>query len=349
MQAIEISGAARASRVLVGDLYRELSRHIPPGRAVVITDENILRFYRAELPPVPVLSIGSGEGEKTLETVRSLYESMLALEVDRSVFIIGIGGGIVCDVSGFAAATYMRGLRFGFVPTSLLAQVDAGIGGKNGVNLEGYKNLVGTFSQPEFVLCDPWFLRTLPEAEVANGLAEIVKHALIADAEMFAYIEKHAEKALALDPEVIARLVGDSVRIKAAVVGRDEREAGERRKLNFGHTLGHALEAAGRFSHGEAVSVGMVFAADVSVRRGRLDAAAFDRLLRLLNALRLPTAAQVDLRRVQEAVGKDKKRAGESIHFVQLDGIGNSAVDKISLDEFKRWLSEAGGILRPAK
>lgn len=347
MQTIEIIGASRASRVLVGDVYRELSRHLPAGRAVVITDENLLRLYRDELPPVPVLSIGTGEGAKTLDTVRGLYESMLALEVDRSVFVVGLGGGIVCDVSGFAAATFMRGLRFGLVATSLLAQVDAGVGGKNGVNLEGYKNLVGTFSQPEFVLCDPWFLRTLPENEVANGLAEIVKHALIADAGMFAFIEAHAEKALALDPDVIARLVGDSVRIKAAVVGRDEREAGARRTLNFGHTLGHALEAAGRFSHGEAVSVGMVFAAAVSVRRGRLAPAACERIIRLLKRLRLPTAAEADLERVAEAVGKDKKRSGDAIHMVQLDGIGAAAVETVSIDEFRRSLSDEDGILRP--
>ena len=346
MQVIEIEGAARASQVVVGDVYRHLSRRIPAGRAVVVTDENILRLYRAELPPFPVLSIGTGEGAKTLDTVRGLYESMLDLEVDRSVFMVGIGGGIVCDVTGFTAATFLRGLRFGFVATSLLAQVDAAIGGKNGVNLEGYKNLVGTFQQPEFVLCDPRFLKTLPEAEVANGLAEIVKHALIADADMFAAIEERAAGALQLDPAVIARLVSDSVRIKASVVGRDEREAGERRILNFGHTLGHALEAAGRFSHGEAVSVGMVFAAAVSMRRGRLEAAAYDRIIRLLQRLRLPTEATAELRRLQAAVGKDKKRRGESIHMVQLNGIGAAVVETVTIEEFLHWAGEVPGILR---
>ena len=155
----------------------------------------------------------------------------------------------------------MRGLRFGFVATTLLAQVDASVGGKNGVNLEGYKNIVGSFSQPEFVLCDMQLLRTLPGSEVVNGMAEIAKHAMIADAAMFAFIEANAERALALDPAVIEKLVRDSVRIKAAVVGRDERETGERRTLNFGHTFGHALEKVGRFSHGEAVAIGMALAA----------------------------------------------------------------------------------------
>ncbi|MFO7708147.1 MAG: 3-dehydroquinate synthase [Desulfobacterales bacterium] len=349
MQVVEIAGVSRVSRILVGDAYRGLARLIPPGPAVVITDENILRHYRQELPPFPVLSIGAGEGAKTLETVRGLYESLLGLEVDRSAFIVGIGGGVVCDVAGFTAATFLRGLRFGFVATSLLAQVDAAVGGKNGVNLEGYKNLVGTFSQPEFVLCDPMFLNTLPEAEAANGLAEILKHALIADAGMFAAIEDQAERALALDPAVVSRLVRDSVRIKTAVVGRDEREAGERRILNFGHTLGHALEAAGRFSHGEAVSVGMVFAAAVSVRCGRLAPEAHGRIVRLLQRLRLPTTAAADLDRVQAAVGRDKKRRAGAVQMVQLNRIGEAVVETVAIEEFLHWLAEAPDILRPAE
>ncbi|RPJ74964.1 MAG: 3-dehydroquinate synthase [Desulfobacteraceae bacterium] len=348
MPVISITAGSGRSQVAVGAVFGELARFLPPGRAVVITDDNLLRLYRSELPPHPVLSIGTGEAAKTLDTVMSLYEAMLGLEVDRTVFVLAVGGGIVCDVAGFAAATFLRGLRFGLVATTLLAQVDAAVGGKNGVNLEGYKNLVGTIRQPEFVLCDPWFLRTLPETEVVNGLAEIVKHALIADSGLFDFLEEQAEAALALEPDVIARLVGDSVRIKAAVVGRDEREAGERRLLNFGHTLGHALEAAGRFSHGEAVSVGMAFAAAVSLAQGRLSPGDYDRIIRLLERLRLPTAARADLNRVQEAVGKDKKRAGDALHFVQLEGIGQAAVAQVSIDQFTHWLSEVHGILEPA-
>ncbi|MCU0540414.1 MAG: 3-dehydroquinate synthase [Desulfobacterales bacterium] len=347
MQVIPIDAGSGRSQVVVGAAFGEIVRFLPAGRVLVITDDTILRLYRSELPPHPVLSIGTGEEAKTLETVKSLYESMLGLEVDRSVFVLAVGGGIVCDVAGFTAATYLRGLRFGLAATTLLAQVDAGVGGKNGVNLEGYKNLVGTIRQPEFVLCDPWFLRTLPESEVVNGLAEIVKHALIADPGLFAFLDAHAEEALALEPEIVERLVGDSVRIKAAVVGRDEREAGERRKLNFGHTLGHALEAAGRFSHGEAVSVGMVFAAAVSVACGRLSPADYERIIRLLERLRLPTTARVDVNRVREAVGKDKKRAGDELHFVQLAGIGEAVVERVSIEQFVRWLSEASDRLHP--
>ncbi|MBI5579633.1 MAG: 3-dehydroquinate synthase [Deltaproteobacteria bacterium] len=348
MQAIDIEGASRKSTVLVGERLQQLGRYLPAGRTVIITDENVLRFHGKEFPAFPVLRIGTGEGVKTLDTVRGLYQSLVALEADRSTFLVGIGGGIVCDVAGFTAATFMRGLRFGFVATTLLAQVDASVGGKNGVNLEGYKNLVGSFSQPEFVLCDLQFLRTLPEPEVVNGMAEIAKHAMIADAAMFAFIEANADRALALDPPVVERLVRDSVRIKGAVVDRDEHEAGERRMLNFGHTFGHALEKAGRFSHGEAVSIGMALAAAISVRRGRLSAAACDRILRLFKLLHLPCAASIDLRRLADAIRRDKKRAGDTIHYVLLDDIGKAAVEEIGIDELMRLASDFPDIIRNA-
>src|SRR5512143_917217 len=291
MHRFEIKGAGRPSAILVGETIENLDRYLPAGRAIVITDANVRELYGDRFPEAPVLSIGSGEAAKTLETARDLYETLLSLEADRATFILGIGGGIVCDVAGFVASTFMRGLRFGFVATTLLAQVDASVGGKNAVNLEGYKNLIGTFNQPEFVLCDLQVLQTLPDAEVVNGMAEIVKHALIADAGLFAFLEDHDKEALGLDPAVVERLVGDSVAIKSAVVGRDEREAGERRKLNLGHTFGHALEKVSGMTHGEAVSVGLVLAAAVSVRRGRLAAAGYDRVICLLRSLRLPCSA----------------------------------------------------------
>jgi 3-dehydroquinate synthase len=347
MHAIDIEGACCKSTVLVGERLQQLPRYLPAGRTVLISDENILGLYRKELPVFPVLSIGTGEGVKTLDTVRSLYASLVAIEADRSTFLVGIGGGIVCDVTGFTAATFMRGLRFGFVATTLLAHVDASVGGKNGVNLEGYKNIVGSFRQPEFVLCDMQLLRSLPGSEVVNGMAEIAKHAIIADAAMFAYIEANVDQALALEPPVIERLVRDSVRIKAAVVGRDERETGERRMLNFGHTFGHALERAGRFSHGEAVAIGMALAAAISVHRGRLTAAACDRILRLLKQLHLPCAASIDPRRLTDAIRKDKKRAGGTIHFVLLDDIGKAAIEEIGIDELLRLAGEFPDIIRP--
>jgi 3-dehydroquinate synthase len=347
MRVIEIEGLSRPSAIFIGERVENLARHLPPGRAVIVTDANLLRLHREALPPVPVLSIGCGEAVKTLETVKDLYEALADLSVDRSTFLIGVGGGVVCDVAGFVASTYLRGLRFGYVATTLLAQVDASVGGKNGVNLEGYKNLVGCFNQPEFVLCDLSLLETLPQSEVANGMAEIVKHALIADAGLFAFLEERVEEALALDPETIERLVGDSVAIKAGVVARDERESGERRKLNFGHTFGHAIEKAAGLSHGEAVSAGMAIACRLSVRRGRLSAAAYERVIGLLRRLRLPVAAAADPGRVIDALRRDKKRKADRIHFVLLDEIGRAAVEEIEIRELERHTTELAEVLRP--
>lgn len=346
MQVFEIQGAARPSAILVGEKIENLHRCLPAGRTVVITDANVRKLYGDRFPQAPILSIGSGEAAKTLETATDLYETLLSLEADRTTFILGIGGGIVCDVTGFVASTFMRGLRFGLVATTLLAQVDASVGGKNGVNLEGYKNLIGTFNQPEFVLCDLQLLQTLPEAEVVNGMAEIVKHALIADAGLFAFLEDHAEQALSLDPAVVERLVCDSVVIKSGVVNRDEREAGERRTLNLGHTFGHALEKVSGMTHGEAVSVGMALAAAVSVRRGRLAAAGYDRVIRLLRSLRLPCSASADAAQLVDAVLRDKKREAEMIHFVMLDAIGRAVVEPMPIAELKQLATAFEDILK---
>jgi 3-dehydroquinate synthase len=251
-----------------------------------------------------------------------------------------MGGGIVCDIAGFVASTFLRGVRFGFVATTLLAQVDASVGGKNGVNFQGYKNMVGLFHQPEFVICDPELLKTLPQKEISCGLAEIVKHGAIADADMFAYLEQHAEDILALDRQAIQNLVIASVRIKSAMVKRDETEKGERRLLNFGHTFGHAIEkitgikVAG-ISHGEAVSRGMAIAAALSVKKDLLTADEDKRLRALLNTLKLPTYFGLETKAVVNAIGKDKKREGNWIHFILLNGIGSAIVDKISLEELE--------------
>ena len=347
MHMVEIESASGRSSIFIGERLENLPNHIPPGRAIVITDSNLLRLHRAELPALPVLSIGCGESVKNLDTVKNLYETLVDLEADRSTFLVGIGGGVVCDIAGFVASTFMRGLRFGFVATSLLAQVDASVGGKNGVNLGGFKNLVGCFNQPEFVLCDLRLLDTLPEAEVANGMAEIVKHALIADAGMFAFLEERAGDALALDPATIEHLVGRSVAIKAGVVGRDERESGERRILNFGHTFGHAVEKIGGWSHGEAVSVGMVLAAGLSVKMGRLSAAVYQRITALLRRLRLPVAAAADPKLVLEALRRDKKREAAVIRFVLLDDIGRASVEAIEIRELERLVAEFPEVLRP--
>jgi len=340
MRELKIRGTTGDSTLYIGESLQNLKDYVPPGKMVIITDGNVRHYYHKDFPPVEIIEIGTGEKMKNLDTVQTLYKRLMELEVDRASFIVGIGGGIVCDITGFVASTYLRGVRFGFVSSTLLSQVDASVGGKNGVNFGGYKNMVGVFNQPEFVICDMSLLETLPKKEVLCGLAEIVKHAAIGDVALFSYLETHYEKALRLDHEVIERLVWDSVVLKSTVVNRDEKEAGERRKLNFGHTFGHAIEKTAGVLHGEAISVGMVIASALSEKRGHLLAEDAKRVESLLKRLGLPTRLQLNREKMLEALRKDKKRQSENIHFILLQSLGHAIVEKISIEELETVIEE---------
>ena len=336
MNIIEVRGRLRTSRVLVGEDFRRAGSYLNGRPAFIITDANLHRLYGNAFPSSAIFVMEPGERSKTLETAAGVYRALLGRGADRSWFVLGIGGGVVCDVAGFAAGTFMRGLDFGFVSTSLLSQVDASVGGKNGVNLDGYKNMVGLIRQPEFVLCDPEMLRTLPGEEIGNGLAEVIKHGLIADPALLSVLEDRAAAIHALEPEAMTRLVGDSVRVKAAVVERDENESGERRILNFGHTLAHAMEAAYAIPHGRAVAAGMMFSLRLSEKLGVLrDAALPGRLARLLLTYGLPASLEGDPRPLLEAVSKDKKKSGAEVEFVLLEAAGRPRLRKIPLDDVR--------------
>ena len=339
METIIIKADSGPSRILIGERLENLQRYIPVPKPIIITDVKVGRLYPLDSMAAEVITIGTGEGIKTLDTVQEIYVRLLSSRADRSSFIVGVGGGIVCDIAGFVASTFLRGVRFGFVATTLLAQVDASVGGKNGVNFKGYKNMVGLFHQPEFVICDPELLKTLPPKEISCGLAEIVKHGAIADADLFAYLEQHAGDILALDSPVIEKLVQASVRIKSSIVTRDETEKGERRLLNFGHTFGHAIEKVTGVAHGEAVSMGMVIASALSVKKELLSAQEDQRLRGVLQNLKLPIRSEAPSPKILDALAKDKKREGDRIHFVLLNGIGNARVDQITLKELKDTLN----------
>ncbi len=338
MKTFNVSGRLGDSTIRVGEKWTRVNTLLPKGPVVIITDENIQGLYGKDFPKAPVITIGQGEASKTLATVESILRQLIELGADRSWFVLGIGGGIVCDVAGFAASLFMRGLRFGFVSTSLLSQVDASVGGKNGVNLDAYKNMVGTFTQPEFVICDPAMLKTLPREEISNGLAEIVKHGLIQDLSLLEFLEANTQAAKDLDPDVISRLVADSVAIKSRVVQADETEAGERRKLNFGHTIGHAIEKCRQDGHGRAVSLGMVAAARFSMAKGYLNEADVKRIESLLAALDLPTLLDMDSHRIIQAARHDKKKQGDQVFFVFLQELGNARVEAIPYTEMNTFI-----------
>jgi 3-dehydroquinate synthase len=336
VDTFEIHGQTGMSKILVGESLQNLHKHLPSTKCILITDTYVKNHYSFLFQDFDLIELESGEHAKSLETIQEIYSKLLDLEADRSTFIVGIGGGVVCDLTGFAASTYMRGLDFGFVATSLLAQVDASVGGKNAINFRGYKNIVGTFNQPKFVICDLDLLNTLPEREILNGLAEVLKHALIGNPELFDFLESHFEqKDSGTDRDFFQKVVHDSIALKAAVVRKDERETGERRILNFGHTLGHAIERTTLLSHGEAISLGMIFAVKYSEKEKKLEAKESERILFLIDKMKLAMDSVFDNTKALAAIKKDKKRDADHIHFVFLRDIGTPEVKKISFDELE--------------
>ncbi len=298
----------------------------------VVADETVWRCLGERLEAGLVgrdwtlLPVALGEPRKRLDVVEQLCQAMHQAGADRRSAVVVFGGGVAGDVGGFVAAVYMRGVDAVQVPTTLLAQVDASVGGKTGVNLASGKNLVGAFHQPRLVLIDPATLETLPEREYRAGLQEVVKHGVIRSEELFAYMERNQGAVLLRDPSAVEFMIGESVRIKADVVRRDECEGGLRRILNFGHTLGHALEAEtgyGRLLHGEAVAFGMIAAAKLSELRGRLGPADRERIEAVvLDYASLPDLEGLDAHRIVARIAGDKKAVGGRARFVLADQIG---------------------------
>ncbi len=333
---IEIKGR---SRVVVGRLAEVLPQLLPAKRVIVITDSNIDRHYHSFVEQYEHILIGLGETSKTLHTLDVIYRRLIEMGADRSTFILGIGGGIVTDIAGFAASTYMRGVEFGFVSTTLLGQVDASVGGKNGVNMDGYKNMVGTFNQPSFVVCDVDMLRTLPKREFRTGLAEIIKAGIIADATLFEQLEGCDFDSLLNNHELLGEIVYRAIKVKADIVERDERESGDRRKLNLGHTLAHAIEkCSSEMNHGEAVAVGLSLIAGVAVKRGLLSASDAERINNLLLRAGFVLDSPVQMRQLLKAARKDKKSEGEQIYVVFPTRIGDCQVEALPVEEFEELI-----------
>jgi 3-dehydroquinate synthase len=307
------------------------------GRAMVVTDDTVKKIYadvlRRSLEQarfnVTVLSVPAGEENKSLETAGRLYEELAGVRAERTTPVLALGGGVIGDLAGFVAATYLRGVPLVQVPTTLLAQVDSSIGGKTAVDRGGLKNMIGVFYQPKLVIADIDTLKTLPAVELSNGLAEVIKSAAIRDRDLFIFLEKNIDKAIKLQPEVLQNIVLRTAGIKAEIVAADEREAGPREVLNFGHTFGHAVESVSGFGlkHGQAVAVGMMAAARISRRLGILDASEATRLEKLIEAAGLPTRMpDLDRSKVLQAMMHDKKVRSDRVRFVLLNGIGKAFI-----------------------
>ena len=324
---------------LLGDTAL-LAAMLPARRVAVVTNDIVGPLYAPRLQatsaaagatPLLEIVLPDGERHKTLPTVSRILDTLVANRFARDDLVVALGGGVVGDMAGFAAACYQRGIGFVQMPTTLLAQVDSSVGGKTGVNHPGGKNLIGAFHQPKAVIADTATLATLPPRELRAGLAEVVKHALICDAAFFSWLEANADALLALDPAALVHAVHRCCTIKAGVVSRDERETGERALLNLGHTFGHAIEQVtgfGPWLHGEAVGVGLAMAAGMSQRAGWLPAADAARLDALLARLGLRTEARgaVTPQAARAAMQLDKKVQGGRVRLILLKGIGQAFV-----------------------
>lgn len=333
MERIIIDNLNPPSEIRVGENWKIVRELLPENGVFIITDENVNRIYGDYFPAFPLMVIPEGEKSKKLGMIEQLAVELLNKGVDRSGFILAVGGGVVCDITGFLAAVYMRGIRCGYVATTLLSQVDASTGGKNGVNLGTFKNMLGTIRQPEFVICDPAMLLTLPEEEYLSGLAELIKTAVIGDRELFELIEQHQDEVMKRNTDLLEILIARAVRFKAAVVSEDEREKGLRRILNFGHTFGHAIELEKSVRHGYAVAAGMEMAVHFSVVKGFCSEADAERITSMLKKFGLIKKYSVTAARVDELIMHDKKKTGDSINFIFTRGIGSAFYEKVSESE----------------
>jgi 3-dehydroquinate synthase len=347
---IELGPASHDAHVGANILARigELARGagLKPGACAIVTDATVEKLYAARVAdalrasgfaPV-VISVPAGEASKSIAMLDVLYDRMTEAGLDRSGAVFALGGGVVGDLAGFAAATFLRGVALVQIPTTVVAQVDSALGGKTAINHKHAKNLIGAFYQPRLIVADVATLATLPEREFREGLAEVIKYGAIMDAPMIADLERDLDAILARQADLLEQVVARSLAHKAAVVGADEREGGLRKTLNFGHTVGHAIEASagyGKYFHGEAVAIGMVAAARLSSKYAGLSADEASRLQRLIERAGLPTAMPADWQSENflRALGLDKKRAAGAIEFVLIARLGQSLTRSLTIDD----------------
>jgi 3-dehydroquinate synthase len=318
--------------------FRQLEKLVDKKKGIIITDENIFSAHHSKFKNWNVITLKPGEQFKIQATADTVIEQLIGLEADRQSVLIGVGGGVVTDLTGYVASIYMRGIRFGFVPTSLLAMVDASIGGKNGIDVGEYKNMVGIIRQPSFLFYDSSMLSTLPDKEWSNGFAEIIKHACILDRPMFKLLESTSLDKLRKKKPLLDDIIRRNVHLKSGVVKRDEFEQGDRKLLNFGHTLGHALETQYELTHGQAVALGMIFAGWLSAKLlGYKD---LTRLEKTIATYGLPTRASFDVEKVFNVLKMDKKRVSKTMNYILLSRTGKGEIVQIPVEDLRVYLTE---------
>ena len=357
MLRVDVNAGARPYPVYIEHgLITQLGRLIeqspsPASRQFVISSPLVWKLHgkaiATTLPKAETILLPDGEKFKQLSTVSRAYESLIKLEADRGAGIVAVGGGVIGDMAGFVAATYLRGIGLAQVPTTLLAQVDSAIGGKVGVNHPMGKNMIGAFHQPSLVAVDPSLLETLPRREFRAGLYEVIKYGMTSSRDLLMRIDTEMDAIFARNADALVAIIGESCSIKAAVVSADERESGLRRMLNFGHTAGHALEAVTkykRFRHGEAIAYGMLVAAEIAVTRGVMPDTDRRALMQIIIKLGpLPPIGDLSTRDVLDAIKHDKKVVDGTLHYVLCTGIGSwTTVTDVTEAELTRALKKVG-------
>lgn len=325
------------SYVYVGRAARLLAELTAGRRVIVVTDDTVRLHYFGLISQYEHITICEGEGAKSLETVGMVYSELIRRGADRTTMLVGIGGGIVTDITGFVGATFMRGVDFGFVATTLLAQVDASLGGKNGVNVGGYKNMAGTFCQPKFVICDVAMLSTLPDREFRAGFAEIIKSAIISDPILFKNLESGRLELFRCDYGALEAVVRATIKIKLNIVSKDERERGLRRVLNLGHTIAHAVESRPgcQYNHGEAVAIGLIAIADMARKNNLIHPDDAHRIVSLCRRYNFEMG-YIAVSNLIASIAKDKKRENDKLHLIVPRAIGRVEDMAVTLDELEQ-------------
>jgi 3-dehydroquinate synthase len=316
--------------------FRKLGAITDKKHSVILTDEHVFSAHKEKFRGWNVICLKPGEEYKIQATADAVIETLIGMEADRKTTLIGVGGGVITDLAGYVASVYMRGIKVGFVPTTILAMVDAAIGGKNGIDVGEYKNMVGLIRQPSFLLYDTSLLQSLPDPFWSDGFAEVIKHACIRDAAMFRTLEAHSLSSLRKKKALLAGIIRSNALLKSKVVQKDELEKGDRKLLNFGHTLGHAIETQYEICHGQAVSIGMHYACLLS--EALIGFKDTERVDNLLTQYGLPVDASFKLEKVLHIMKMDKKRMRNTIHYVLLKSIGKGVLHELEFKQLEKLL-----------
>ena len=322
------------------DLLTILAEY-PQEKIIILSDENVFAYHKNIIGKYAHIIVFAGEKIKTQTTVDGIIQDLLKLSADKKSILVGMGGGVVTDMAGYVASVYKRGMPLLQVPTSILGMVDAAVGGKNGVDVGAYKNMVGTIYQPDKIIFDYSLLKSLPKEEWINGFAEIIKHACIKDAEMFSLLEAHDINYYQENISATAALIEANVTIKKEVVVNDETEEGDRKLLNFGHTLGHAIENAAALKHGHAISIGMMAACNISEELNGFKKEETERLGKLFKQYHLPVSIHLADYKIWDILLMDKKRNKDEMSFVVLNSIGKATIKNIPLTELEKLIKES--------